>query len=186
MICVVGEKGYAATSVGDVLGEAGSSRATFYKHFDDKLDCFLAAFDLGAERIVAAATDGCETEREWEDKARCGLAAIVGLFAENPGLARATVVEAATAGLEARARYWATVVRLAGLLDGGGRAPRHADLPPNTGLMAVAAVAGLIFDKLKEEGDDDLLGLLPDLEFALLVPYVGPRSAAGARGASVA
>lgn len=186
MIRVVGEKGYAATSVADVLGEVGSSRATFYKHFDDKLDCFLTALDLGAERIVDAATGGCGGELAWEDRARRGLAGVVDLFAESPALARATVAEAATAGAEARTRYWATVVRLAGLLEGQGGAPRRDDLPPSTSLMAVAAVAGLIFDELRERGATGLPALLPDLEFALLVPYVGPRAAGSAHDASVA
>ena len=43
MIRVVGRKGYDATSVADVIAEADTSRTTFYKHFEDKHDCFLAA-----------------------------------------------------------------------------------------------------------------------------------------------
>jgi AcrR family transcriptional regulator len=44
MIRVVGEKGYKQTSVADVIEKAGTSRTTFYKHFEDKHDCFLAAY----------------------------------------------------------------------------------------------------------------------------------------------
>ncbi|MGN6558616.1 MAG: TetR/AcrR family transcriptional regulator, partial [Solirubrobacterales bacterium] len=35
--------GYESTTVGDILGEAGVGRESFYELFDDKLDCMLAA-----------------------------------------------------------------------------------------------------------------------------------------------
>jgi AcrR family transcriptional regulator len=182
MIRVVGEKGYASTSVADVLAQAGASRATFYKHFDGKLDCFLAALDVAAERVLDAATDACQGDGSWEERSRRGLAAVVELFADSPNLARATMAEAATAGAAARQRYWATIGRLSRLIEGAGRVPRGAELPPSTSLMAVAAVSGLIFDALKDEQEADLSALLPELEFALLVPYLGPRAAAEACG----
>ncbi len=186
MIRVVGERGYSSTSVADVLRAAGSSRATFYKHFDDKLDCFLVALDLAAGRIVAAAVDACRGRGSWEERARYGLAGVVALLAECPRLARATVAEAATAGAEARERYWAALGRLARLLDRRNEVRHRAELPSSAGLMAVAGVAGLIFDQLNEGNVADLPGLLPELEFALLVPYLGPRAAAEACSASTA
>lgn len=180
MIGVVGRKGYAATSVADVLTEAGSSRATFYKHFDDKLDCFLAALGVAEQQIVGAATTACGSRGSWEERACRGLASVIELFAANPELAQATLAEAATAGAKARQRYWQAASRFAQLLEDHGPAPRQAELPSSTGLMAVAAVAGLIFDELRGGDTADLKGVLPELEFALLVPYLGPRAAAEA------
>lgn len=49
---VMAEKGYAATSVGDVLGRSGVSRQSFYQVFDSKLDCFMAAFDMAGDVLV--------------------------------------------------------------------------------------------------------------------------------------
>ena len=48
---VVATKGYADTTVTDVIAAAGVSRATFYEQFSDKLDCFLAAFSAASARI---------------------------------------------------------------------------------------------------------------------------------------
>src|SRR3954451_3584332 len=42
---VVAEKGYAATTVADLPGEAGISSTTFYAMIEDKEACFLAAYD---------------------------------------------------------------------------------------------------------------------------------------------
>ena len=151
MIRVVGRKGYQATSVAAVVAEARASRATFYKYFDDKHDCFLAAYELAIERVVDAALEGCERARPWPEPARGGLAAIVGLFAGDPELARTAMVEFAAASDEARRRHWAAVGRLARLLD-EGRRPRQPRLPPNTALMAVSGVAALIFDELRGPG----------------------------------
>src|SRR5690242_3020391 len=47
MVKAVAEKGYAATTIADVVARAGVSRRTFYEQFRDKEACFLAAFDTG-------------------------------------------------------------------------------------------------------------------------------------------
>jgi AcrR family transcriptional regulator len=45
MIQLVRDKGYAATTVDDLITHAGVSRKTFYAHFDDRRDLMLATFD---------------------------------------------------------------------------------------------------------------------------------------------
>lgn len=175
MVRVAGRQGYQATAVGDVVAEANASRATFYKYFDNKEDCFLAACELVLGRIQATVLEACEGTRDWSESARRGLAAVIDLFAAEPDLARVATIEAQAAGEEARRLHWATVRRLARTLDGGR--PRHPRLPPHTALMAVGGVVALIFDRLREGQAADLPQLLPQLEFALLVPFVGPQAA---------
>jgi AcrR family transcriptional regulator len=64
MTRAVAENGYARTSVADVLKRAHVSRETFYENFADKQECFLAAYQAAADRIVGVvrealdATDG--------------------------------------------------------------------------------------------------------------------------------
>lgn len=183
MIRVAGSKGYLATSVADVLAEAGASRTTFYKHFENKQECFLAAYDLAVERILGVAEAACEGRRRWRDRARSGLVAVVELLASDPALARTAIVEVATAGAEARRRHWVTMGRLADLLE-PDQPRQQPELPPNTALMAVGAVIGLILDELRGDRPANLLQILPELEFALLVPYLGPQVAAEALAAA--
>lgn len=181
MIRVAGSKGYLATSVANVLAEAGASRTTFYKHFGNKQECFLAAYDLAIEKIFGATEAACEDESCWRDRTRCGLAAAIELLTIDPALARTAIVEASAAGAEARHRHSVAIDRFARLLE-AGRPTREneLELPPNTALMAVGAVTGLILDELRGERAPDLPRILPELEFALLVPYLGPRIAAEA------
>ncbi len=183
MIRVAGNKGYLATSVADVLTEARASRTTFYKHFANKRECFLAAYDLAIERIFGATEAACEGRRRWRDRAKSGLAAVVELLAADPALARTAILEVSAAGPEARRRHRTAIGRFARLLEPERPRQRH-ELPPTTALMAVGAVAGLILDELREDQAPNLPRILPELEFALLVPYLGPRVAAEAFAAT--
>lgn len=178
MIRVVGRQGYQATSVADVIAEAHASRSTFYKHFTDKRDGFLAAYELAIERIFAAASGGAGGTGPWPAAAKGGLAAIVALFARDPWLARTAVVEFAAAGEGARQRHRAALGHLARLLEEERPSSRPC-LPPSTALMAVSGVAGLIADEIRAGRARELPDFLPELEFAMLVPFIGPRAAAG-------
>ena len=177
MIQVVGRKGYKETSVADVIAEAGTSRTTFYKHFTDKHDCFLAAYDMLVERVIGEVVAGCDGSRPWMDRVTRGLTTIVELFALDPALARTAVVEVAAAGADARQRHFDAVARFIEFLDPGRELTPGKELPENISLMSAGAVSGLIFDELLAGRAERLPSLLPDLLFAMLVPYVGPRVA---------
>jgi len=51
------EKGYIGTPVADIIKRAGVSRETFYQQFDSKLDCFLAAFDVAEQWLIAVLSE---------------------------------------------------------------------------------------------------------------------------------
>jgi hypothetical protein len=126
---------------------------------------------------VRCCIEGCAGQRPWLERVRGGLGALVELLAAEPELARTVVVEAAVAGAQARRRQWAATGRFAQLLE-AGRDERGPALPANTGLMATSAVAGLLFDEIQTGRVAELPQRLPDLLFALLVPYLGPVDAA--------
>jgi AcrR family transcriptional regulator len=177
MVRVVGREGYKATSVADVIEEAGVSRTTFYKHFEDKHECFLAAYDLVVERVLDAVVANCDAEQTWLERMRVGLATVVELFALDPELARTAIVEVAAAGADARQRHWNAVARFTEFLADGEELADGRELPDNIALMAAGAVSGLIFDELLTGRAERLPELLPDLLFAMLVPYIGPSAA---------
>ncbi|MGC1850863.1 MAG: TetR/AcrR family transcriptional regulator [Solirubrobacterales bacterium] len=177
MVRVVGRKGYKPTSVADVIEEAGVSRTTFYKHFEDKQECFLAAYDMLVERVLGEVIASCDAEQTWLERVRVGLTTIVELFALDPELARTAIVEVAAAGADARQRHWNAVTRFTEFLADGEKLADGRELPENIALMAAGAVSGLIFDELLTGRAERLPELLPDLLFALLVPYIGPGAA---------
>jgi AcrR family transcriptional regulator len=177
MVRVVGRQGYKATSVADVIAEADVSRTTFYKHFEDKHECFLAAYDMVTERILDEVIANCDGEQAWLERVRIGLTTIVEMFALDPQLARTAIVEVAAAGADARQRHWNAITRFTEFLEDGEELAGGRELPDNIALMAAGAVSGLIFDELLTGRAERLPQLLPDLLFALLVPYIGPGAA---------
>jgi AcrR family transcriptional regulator len=180
---VAGRKGYRAMTVAQTIAEAGVARTTFYKHFADKHECFLAAHDLAAKRALAAVEAVCAEGQPWLERVRSGLASLVELLAADPQLARVVAVEAMAAGAEGRRRQLALLERCAQLLEadpeaGSNGASSGRDLPETTGGMAAGGVAGLLFDEIQAGRAAELRRRMPDLLFALLTPYVGPRRAA--------
>jgi AcrR family transcriptional regulator len=178
-IRVVAEKGYAATTVADLTREAGISRTTFYEMFDDKEGCFLAAYDGIVDGLVRRVAPAYEAEEGWPRRARAGLAALLEALAEEPEIARLALVDVGSAGPAAQRRYRAALQRLTPFFDEGRDfAPGGRNLPANTSRMAIGAVAGLISDEVTEGRAEYLPGLLSEVLFATLVPYIGPAAAA--------
>ncbi len=177
MIRVVGEKGYKETSVADVIEAAETSRTTFYKHFEDKHDCFLAAYQMLVEQVFGEIVANCDGEATWTTRMTTGLTTLVDRFADDPQLARTAVVEVAAAGAEARQLHTDAIARFTRYLDAGRELAPGKQLPENISLMSAGAVSGLIFDELLAGRADRLPDRLPDLLFAMLVPYVGPQAA---------
>ncbi|HKI65685.1 MAG TPA: TetR/AcrR family transcriptional regulator [Solirubrobacterales bacterium] len=176
---VVAEKGYGAMTIGDLTKQAGVSRTTFYELFDDKERCFLAAYDNAVEVLVRRVMAAYEAPGEWPERAAAGLAALLEVLAEEPELARLSLVDIGNAGPAAQRRYRAAVQRLTPLFEEGrDYAPGGRGLPANTSRMAIGGVTGLIADELVAGRAERLPDLLSDVFFATLVPYIGPDAAA--------
>jgi AcrR family transcriptional regulator len=176
---VVAEKGYGAMTIGDLTKQAGVSRTTFYELYEDKEACFLAAYDNAVEMLVRRVIKAYESKGAWPDRAAAGLSALLETLAEEPDLARLSLVDIGRAGPAAQRRYRAAIQRLTPLFDDGRDfAAAGRNLPANTSRMAIGGVTGLISDELVAGRAEQLPGLLSDVLFATLVAYIGPDAAA--------
>jgi AcrR family transcriptional regulator len=86
------EKGYAATTVGDVLATAGVSRPTLYAQFSDKDDIAVALVERGSAELFDAVEEACR-DHDGLGAVERGLAAVVAWVERDPVLARAVLVE---------------------------------------------------------------------------------------------
>jgi AcrR family transcriptional regulator len=104
VIEAAGAKGYAATSVAELIALAGVSRRTFYQHFDSKEACFLASFERiladSAERITAA----YQREPDVLSALRGAYQAFVTELIDNPRAARVVLVDLLALGSTALQR----------------------------------------------------------------------------------
>ena len=179
MVRVAAEKGYASTTVTEVVEAAGVSTATFYELFDDKEACFLEAFGAVNDVIVAhvaRAYVGAAGE-PWPQRIAVGLRAMVELLADEADIARLTMVEGTAAGDGARRLYGEALSRFEPLLEEGREFGGQADLPPDTARFAIGAGTSMIFDEIRAGRGAELERILPDLVFAVLMPYLGPEAA---------
>src|SRR5947207_13486694 len=90
----VAQKGYARTTVADVLSRARVSRETFYEQFGDKEDCFLAAYDFSVEELLGAIADSVgEAPRDPFAGFEAALTAYLEEMAREGTLARVFLIE---------------------------------------------------------------------------------------------
>ena len=104
MIEATAKHGYAGASVAHVIERAGVSRKAFYEHFADKEDCFLAAYDVVSERVLASLV---ATGSRRESQAARRRDYVVGFLAALDGdlaLARVFMVDVLGAGPRALER----------------------------------------------------------------------------------
>jgi AcrR family transcriptional regulator len=180
MLNAAAELGYLETNVQDVIDRAGVSRPTFYEHFSNKEDCFLAAFDSSAERLrktVHAAVGG--GGNVWRDRVRCALEALLGFASREPDTARTLVVEARAASEAAVKRRVELLDDFAKCLDKEAREMLPAP-PPKTALTASGIVGGvesLLYSRLCKQEYDRLESLLPSLMYFVVLPYEGHEAA---------
>ena len=121
------EKGYAATSVADVLKRARVSRETFYEHHDSKLDCFLQTFDAAAAVLQASIGRKVESPSAAGPTGRRGdrgallersIGAYLDVLLAQPAFARLFLVESYAAGAAAIERRATVQARFADALLG--------------------------------------------------------------------
>ena len=179
MVRVAAAKGYEETTVTDVVEVAGVSRATFHEFFEDKAACFLEAYDAVIDVLIAhvgAAYEAADGE-PWPARMTAALRALVELLAVESDVARMAMVEVSLAGEDARGRYREALGRFTPMVE-QGRAYAGADrrLPPDTARFAIGGAASMIFDEIRAGRGPDLERLLPDLSFAVLMPYLGPEA----------
>ena len=94
----VADKGYAGATIDDIVRGAGVSKKTFYEHFRDKEDCFLAAYEAAAGELFERVRAAQHEPGDWLERARAGIRAYLRWLAGDPALARVFLIEVAAAG----------------------------------------------------------------------------------------
>ena len=180
MVRVAAAKGYEATTVDDVLEAAAVDRATFDAMFASREACFLEAYDAVIDVLVAHVSTAYESTvgQPWPDRIAAALRALVDLLATEHDIARMAMVEVTAVGEDARIRYRAALGRFTYFLEEGRIVSPQADeLPADTARFAIGGATSMIFDEVRAGRGPELRRLLPDLLFAVLMPYIGPEAA---------
>jgi AcrR family transcriptional regulator len=182
MMSAVGEQGYLATSVADVLGRAGVSRRSFYEQFSDKEDCFLQAHDHVTQVTHDAVVELLRGEQSsWREGLRSALDLLLRTAAANPRYARAWLVEVLAIGPEGLRRRDAAIAPFQRFFEAGrAEAPDGVPVPETVAETLVGGIIETVATRLMHDEAERLPELLDQLVYWGLVPFVGPIEAAAA------
>ena len=183
MLNAAADLGYLETNVQDVIDRAGVSRPTFYEHFSNKEDCFLAAFDTSAERLrkmvapppATAATSGATGFAPGSRP--CSGSPATSPTPPAPWWSRPAPPAPLPLGAVSNC---STTSPSASTRRPESCFPAHRSNTPLTASGIVGGVESLLYSRLCKQEYDQLESLLPSLMYFVVLPYEGHEAAAEA------
>jgi AcrR family transcriptional regulator len=173
--------GYQALSLEDIAAAAAVSLQTFYSHFENKEEAFLATYEVGHSRAKAAVDRALAHETNWIGGVRAGVRALLEFLASEPALAHLACVDILIAYPHVAGRVEEANAAYAQLLDMdlGEGAPSGPSAP-----IVGEAIVGGVFELLHDYIMRGLTRRLPELtdhvSYIALTPFIGREAAAKA------
>ena len=155
---LIAEKGATGTTIEAIVKAAGISTVTFYEHFRDKEECFVAAFERAVEDLRAEVRDALPASGSREERMRAGLEALLAAVDAEPARARLCFVEAQQGGPQMAAGYDAALDDVA------------AELGDSLGQAIAGGLAWLLRERLELGGGESVRALLPQMTDVILAP----------------
>lgn len=141
------EQGFASLTLADIVGRARVARSTFYEHFDDKDQCFLAAFDLAADRVLEHVLEvEVRADQEPTTLISVYMQRLIDLGLQEPILLQLVAADASLLRPEAAERQRAMRVRMARGVVAMRELMRlkYSSMQPVTELRALAIIGAII------------------------------------------
>jgi AcrR family transcriptional regulator len=178
MVELVGEHGYAATSIEMVCERARAGRRHFDRCFAGKEDCFLSLHDEVSSEFCERVTAASAGASSWHDRVWAAGWGAMRFFQEDPLRARFLLVEINGAGSGAQTRRDRILHSVADLLDAGrDELEKAGRVSRCTAEIAAGAVYGTTVARIEagciERGEE----FLQELVYMAVMPYIGTRAA---------
>jgi AcrR family transcriptional regulator len=157
MVEAVARHGFAETTLRELVTLAGVSKSTFYEHFKDKQDCFLATFDDAILEIDRRVNEAFARPGGLRDKLLAGVGTLMDVAAEERAAASLVVVDSLTLGIAAishreKASQGFEELIAKGFAESGS--PREASELTVRGI--VAGIRNCIYQHLRAGNVDEL------------------------------
>lgn len=172
------EHGYDRTTVSVITAQARVSKSDFYRHFQNKDECFLAAYDDAVERLRREVMDACAGEAGWTERVAAALEAALAFLAREPARADLLFVEGLRAGPDVYARFQKAVQSFVPALREGAPAPERGGAPGDRIAEAVVGGTASLLSRWILGGEsEELEARFPEIAEFALTPYLGSDEA---------
>lgn len=174
MARAVAGKGYAETTIADIVREASVSRRTFYEHFSTKADCLIALYEAASANALDVLRTAIDPARDWHNQVEQALRAYFECLAQNPVLMRTLFIEIlglGTPGLQARRRANLDIAAFMLQVINAPRIPAPAKkLSPEKAMAIVGGINELVLQAIEQDRVDRLQDLVaPSVELVISV-----------------
>jgi AcrR family transcriptional regulator len=176
----VHEKGYRDVTVGDIAATAGVSRRGFYNEFDSRSDAFIATYEQGFEKVLAACIPGFFSSTAWPERVWHGAQAFAGFMAREPLIAYLGFVECYAIGPRFVQRVHDTQLAFTLFLEEGYRQrPEASSLSRAHSALTVATIFEAGFQAVRFGPSLHIRGMQPLAVYLALAPFLGADEAGG-------
>lgn len=153
MAHAVAAKGYADTTIADIVREAGVSRRTFYEHFSTKAECLIALYEAASHNALKVLREAIDPSHGWQTQVERALKAYLAGMASNPVLLRTLFIEIlglGAEGLQARRRVNQEIADFM-LVAINGSPGKHKPLSPLMAMAVVGGIAELVLQSIEQD-----------------------------------
>lgn len=176
---VVSLSGYADMRVEDIVVTAGVSRRTFYDHFSGKEEAFLAAYEAIVTQLLERMGDAYAANDTFTGRVRDCLAAFLEFVASEPAFADMCIVEVMAAGPQAVERRNFAMQAIGALIQSAAADLPEGPRPPAiTAETIVGGIYEVVYSRILQGETHRLGGLVPELAYSIMLPYIGHEAAA--------
>lgn len=165
MAHAVAAKGYADTTIADIVREAAVSRRTFYEHFSTKTECLIALYETASRLALQAVSEAFDPVQPWHAQVEQAMTAYFDYLAQDPVLLRTLFVEILGLGMPGLVVRRRVNDEIASFIQVAINSSGSADAPPVhlTGEMAMTVVGGineLVLQAIEQDRAGDLRELV--------------------------
>ena len=167
-------KGFAATTIPEIVQEAAVSVQAFYEHFSGKEDAFLVAYELGHRKALAIVERAYESQKEWPAAVRVAIGTLFEFLGSEPAFAHLALIDALTASPKAAVVAHDGTNSYLGMLEPGLRSSGNGLAPTTIAMEATAGVLlELCFVYVSSERTRELPALTDFAAEIALRPFLG-------------
>jgi AcrR family transcriptional regulator len=177
MVEEVAQRGVSNVTVSDVVSRSGVSRRTFYEIFEDREDCFLAAFDNAIGRLAKTVIPAYEQKGTWQTKIRSALTALLEHLDREPGTGRLVIVETLGAGHNALEHRRRGIAQIITIVNQGRNENKTGASAPLTAEGVVGGALSVLHARLTQPDPGNLIELINPLTSMIVLPYLGAAAA---------